>query len=78
VHTDWWIGDADTLTLLKQLKNNGNKLQISKCLFRVLLSKKEKADRRTFIHDFLLSNLFEVNQLTSISLDIVSIVLVHF
>ena len=25
-------------SLLKQLKNNGNKLQISKCLFRVLLS----------------------------------------
>ena len=42
--TDWWIGDADTLTLLKQLKNNGNKLQISKCLFRVLLSKKEKGN----------------------------------
>ena len=42
MHTDWWIGDADTLTLLKQLKNNGNKLQISKCLFRVLLCNKEK------------------------------------
>ena len=25
-------------SLLKYLKNNGNKLQISKCLFRVLLS----------------------------------------
>ena len=25
-------------SLLKQLKNNGKKLQISKCLFRVLLS----------------------------------------
>jgi hypothetical protein len=24
------------------MKNNGNNLQISKCLFRVLLSKKEK------------------------------------
>ena len=42
MHTDWWIGDADTLTLFKQSKNNGNKLQISKCLFRVLLSKEEK------------------------------------
>jgi len=29
-------------SLLKQLKNNGNKLQISKCLFRDLLSKEEK------------------------------------
>ena len=31
MHTDWWIGDADT-----HYSNNGNKLQISKCLFRVL------------------------------------------
>ena len=46
MHTDRWIGDADTLTLLKQLKNNGNKLQISKCLFRVLLSKKEKRNTK--------------------------------
>ena len=29
-------------SLLNQLKNSGNKLQISKSLFRVLLSKKEK------------------------------------
>ena len=29
----WWIGDADP-----HYSNNGNKLQISKCLFRVLLS----------------------------------------
>ena len=41
MHTDWWIGEC-RYSLLKQLKNNGNKLQISKCLFRVLLSKKEK------------------------------------
>ena len=41
MHTDCWIGDADT-HYSKQLKNIGNKLQISKCLFRVLLSKKEK------------------------------------
>jgi hypothetical protein len=33
MHTDWWIGDADP-----HYSNNGNKLQISKCLFRVLLS----------------------------------------
>ena len=37
MHTDWWMGDADT-----HYSNNGNKLQISKCLFRVLLTKKEK------------------------------------
>jgi hypothetical protein len=32
MHTDCWIGDADT-----HYSNNGKKIQISKCFFRVLL-----------------------------------------
>jgi hypothetical protein len=41
MHTDCWIGDADT-HYSNNWRTMEKKLQISKCFFRVLLSKKEK------------------------------------
>ena len=41
MHTDCWIGDADT-PYSNNWRTMEKKLQISKCFFRVLLSEKEK------------------------------------